>query len=536
MKNMKKNMRLLASFGVCILIFFLSPSTFAQRTILKSSVDDSISIKTITVAPVIDNVSQIYSKPLTSQLRNIVEADRQWNLRSFPDSIKTTPEEFEDNPEAVKAALKKAGTDALLSTRLTKSPNGIQLKLNLFLATDGFLLAQENLQDYPGFEISDLRGQLEVLYKKIKSSLPYAGTILSRKNQIVTLNLGTQQGLKEGYILSVVQIVKLNRHPRFRFVVSAEKEIIGRIVINKSEESLSFGSIEMERSEGVIQPGMKVVPVNFVTYTVAPTTPEGKILDDMAGRKDAPVMLGDSKPREWVPASAPSLGKFGLMLGMGDYSVNNTLTSVGAVSSGQMPTPSIHFNGELWLTKNWLMDVGLSQYVLSLANTYSGSTPGNISVASSKMNLHVGYNFLIQEDFWGPKFQVLGGYSKFASTVDTSSPVAFTSLDFYGMSFGLGGSLPVSQEYPLTLGARLMYHFNPTVSESPVTSGSSSSATVISFSGNGTYRWSEHMNLRGEMQYDLYSASFSGTGSRSPRASSASHTLTTFAGGIEYLF
>jgi len=515
--------------------FLFSQQTYGQKTVLKSSVDESLSIKTITVAPMVDNVSQIYSKPLTGQLRNIVEKDRQWDLRSYPDSVKTSPEEFEDKPASVQAALKKASTDALLSSRLTKGPNGITIKLSLFLAKDGLLLAQESLQDYSGFEITDLRSQLEILYAKLKSKLPYAGVVLSRKSQQVTINLGSDQGLRAGNELSVVQILKVTRHPRFHFVVSAEKEIIGKIQIDKSEESLSFGTIVLERSENVLKPGMKVIPINFVVYPPTPRTADGKILNDLSQRPDSQVSLGD-QPQEWVPAASPSLGKVGLMLGLGSYTVNNTLSTAGSVNGTQTPTPSIHLDGELWLTTNWLVSLGLKQYILSVSNGYPGSGPGQIGISSTQTTLQGGYSFLLHDTFFGPKFQVLGGYSKFASTVDTSSPMAFTSLSFSGLALGIAGSLPVSEETPLTIGAKLMYYLNTSVDESPVNSGASVSGKITSFSAFGTYRWTEHMNIRGELMYDLFSASFSGTGSRTDSASSASHTLTTFAGGIEYLF
>lgn len=533
---MINKLRRTSALFLLLLGSFFTSQTYGQKTVLKNSVDDSLTIKNVTVAPLADNVSQIYGKPLTLQLRSIVEADRQWNSRTYPDAIQTTPEEFEDKPEAVKAALAKANADALLSGRLTKGPKGISIKLNLFLAKDGLIVSQENLQDYERFEISDLRTQLENMYRQMKSRLPYAGTILSRKGNMVTVNLGTQQGIQVDRELSVIQILKVNRHPRFKFIVSTEKEIIGRIHIDKVDESLSFGSLVLERSENVVQPGMKIEPIDFVTYPLPPKAGDGQPVQGLEARPDSQVALGDH-PTEWVPKESPSLGKIGLMLGLGSYSVNNTLQSVGAVNAGQTPTPSIHLDGELWLTPTWFASIGLKQYLLSLSNAYPGSTPDRISVSSMQTTLQAGYNFLLSEDFFGPKFQVLGGYSKFASTVDTSSPTAYTSLSFSGFAMGIAGSLPVSEEMPLTMGAKLMYYLSSQVDESPVTSGASSSANITSFSAFGTYRWTEHMSFRGELMYDLFSASFSGTGTRgAASATSASHTVTTFAGGIEYMF
>jgi hypothetical protein len=201
-----------------------------------------------------------------------------------------------------------------------------------------------------------------------------------------------------------------------------------------------------------------------------------------------------------------------------------------------MPTPSIHFNGELWLTTNWFMSAGLSQYILSVPNPYANSSPSPLSISAAKTSLQLGYNFLLQEDFFGPKFQTFFGLSQFSSTIDTSLPTAFTSMNFSGIALGIGGSLPVAEEVPLTMGARLTYFLNPTVGESPVKSGESASASMTNFSVYGSYRYTEHMNLKAELVYDLFSASFSGQGSRSDIATSASHSLTTLAAGVEYLF
>lgn len=520
-----------------LLFSLVGLTTYGQSTILKSAIDNSVTVKTVTIAPFQDNVSQIYGKPLTGQMKAIVESDRQWDLRTFPDTIKNTPEEFEDQPSLVKAALKKAGTDAMITARVTKGPQGVNIRMNLFLANDGLVFVQESLQDFSGFEITDLRNQLELMFKKMKSRMPYAGFVMSRKGQLVTMNVGKNHGVREGMDLSVIQMIKLNRHPKFKFLISAEKEIIGRIKLDKVEEALSFGTLTLERSENVVQPGMKVMTTEFVEYPATPVTGDGKILDDLGQRPDSQVAFGNGQPREWVPETTPSFGKVGVMLGIGSYAISNTLRSVGGVDGSSNFTPSIHLDGELWLTRNWFMSLGLKQFVSQISNGYPGSSPGKINVSSMQTTLQAGYSFLMADQFYGPKIQVLGGYSKMQATVDDSSPTAFTSMNFGGMALGLAGSFPVSEETPITLGAKLMYYLTTSVDESPVSSGSSSSAKISTFSGFGTYKYTEHINLRGEIMYDLFSASFSGTGSRgADSATSASHTLTTVAAGVEYLF
>lgn len=513
--------------GIC-----LSSSTYGQQTILKSSLDDLVAIKNVTVAPLVDNVSQIYAQPLTVQLRALIEEDRQWNLRTFPEGERYSPEDLEDNPDTVKKILSKNLSEALIAGRLAKGPQGITIKLDLFLAKDGYLFAQEQLSNYSGFEMSDLRREISTLYKQLRAKIPFSGTVLSRKGNQVTVDIGTQQGLTEGADISVIQILKFNRHPKHHFIVSSEKEIIGKIKISKVDTSLSFGTITLERSENLIQPLMKVDKVEFLEYKNPAVDPA---LSDIADRKDSHT-LGES-PKEWVPMANPQYGKIGLMLGLSNYAISNTINSSGAVNSSQFPAPSIGMDGELWLSNEWILDFSLKQYILTVSNSLSGSSPGTINVSTTQMNLLMGYNFLLSDSFFGPKFQILGGYSQLASQVDNSSPSAYTSMTFSGFALGVAGAMPVDDVTPLNIGAKLLYFLNANVNETPVTSGASSSAKISHFSVFGSYKWTERINWKGELAYDLYSASFSGTGTRGAQsASSASHTITNFSLGIEYLF
>jgi hypothetical protein len=525
---MRKNISFLALFFVFSLF---GPLTFAQKTLLRSELDENLTINSVSVAPLFDNVSGIYAKPLQTQLSSIIEEDRQWSLTSFPLGNSASPEDFEDNPAKVISALSKNNADSLISGRITRGPQGISMKLNLFLKKDGLLIAQSKLENYSGFEIADLREQIKNLYQDLKTKLPYSGVILSRKGNLVTINVGSLQGVKDGDELNVVQLIKIQRHPKFNFIVSAEKEIIGRLKVTKSDVSLSFADVTLERYENVLQPKMKVEIIRFVEHR---SSTQSEKSPDLSERKDS-VFLGDS-PQEWTPAESPKIGKLALLLGLSNYSLSNTLESSGGVNASRFPTPTIGINTELWLTSQWLLNFRLQQHIVNVSNNLEGSGPGNISIAASQMGFFVGHNFLLSDSLVGPKFQVLGGYTQLSAQVDSSSPTAYTSVKMSGFGIGLNGSMPVDEKLPLSVGAQLVYYLTGQLDESPVTSGSSSSVKISQFSFFGNYQWTPRMNWRGELNYDLYSASLSGSGTRSESASSISHTLTNFLFGLEYLF
>lgn len=520
---------ILMSVSLILVLFPLS--TFAQKTILRGELDEMLTIKNVTLSPVVDNVGGIYSKPLTIQLQAIVEEDRQWSLNTFPESIKFTPEEFEDHPDYVQSALKKVNADALISTRIIKGSQGISIKMNLFLGRDGLLFAKSELLNHPAFEISDLRQKIRDLFLDLKSKVPFSGKILSRKGNQVTIDVGSLQGLKEGQDIDVVHIVKLNRHPKYNFIVSVEKEIIGKLKTTKIESSLSFADVVLERYEGVLQPNMKVEKVEFVEHPSigGPDSPP-----DLSNRKDK-FVLGEN-PQEWIPTPNPRIGKVALLLGLSNYAVSNTIDGSGAVNSSQFPTPNIGVDSEIWMTSEWFANFRLQQHIVSLSNSLGGSGPGTINMSSSQMGLYFGYNILPTEHYFSPKFQVLGGYSQLASQADTSSPMAYTSVSMSGFGLGVSGSLPIDEKVPMNVGAKFMYFLTGSISETPVTSGSSASVKISQFSAFGDYKWTERMNWRGQLDYDLYSANFTGTGTRSPGASSLSHTLINFLLGVQYLF
>lgn len=523
-----------------LLIFFLFSTclqVFAQNTVFKSSVDDSLSIHSVAVAPAIDNMSGIYARPLSAQLLQLVEDDRRWAIKAWPQDYKIVPENIEENSNEAKAVMKKLGVDALLTTRISKGPLGIAIYMNLFTASEGFILAQETLKDYAGFEISDLQKQQEILWQNLINKIPYVGVIMSRKAQMVTINAGSRQGLRDGKDLSVVQILKINRHPKFHFIISTEKEIIGRVHLDKVDDSISFASVTLERSAQVIQPGMKLIPIDFIEYSPTVKTGDGALITDINGRADKAVSVGSGDAQEWRPTQQASLGSVAMMVGLGTYNISNTLNSAGGVNGSNSFTPSAHIQGELWLTTDWFLDGGLRQYISSVPNNYSGSKPDKINVSTTETKLLLGHNFLLNEDFWGPRFQVLGGYSKITAAVDDSSPSAYTSISVGGFAIGLGGSFPLEETSPISLGARLLYFYSPSIDETPLTSGSSSSGKWTSFSAFGTYKWTSRMNLRGELIYDLFGANFSGSGSRGiDSASTVTHQMTTLTAGVEYLF
>lgn len=526
------------SFIRFIFVFIAYPAiplaqTNAQNTYV-SAVDQELTIKSIVIAPAFDNVGGIYARPLEEELRELLNDDKQWSFSSYPSGLKLKPENFEDNPSDVSKLLKESKSEAALTSRIIKGPRGISIYLTLFVGKEGLPFLQESITDYQGFETADLKEELRKLFEALKYRMPFRSTILSRRGQQVTLNLGSQYGLKQDSSVSVVQIVKINRHPKLNFMVSTEKEVLGRVKLFKVEPHLSFGYIEMEKEPGVITIGSKILPDEFVKYSLPVMTPSGRILQDISTRPESEVAFGDA-PEEWIPAMPPQFGKVELLAGLSSYTQNVKLNTAGPINGNSTLAPNIMVRGELWLNPEWHLGVQLRQSVFSLDNSLANSTPTSLNMAMSQYSVNVGYNFLLTNDFFGPKLQLGAGYLNTNFNVDDSSPTAFTTMKYGGLMIRIAGQFPLGDELPIELGGKLDFYPTASLSENK-TSGASASSQINNFSFFADYRLKTRFKIHGELLFENYGSSFSGTGQRDDSASSASHKLTTFFGGVQYLF
>jgi hypothetical protein len=519
---------------LCFYIVFASSfTTFAQNTFV-SKADQDLSIKTVVPVPCTDNVDGIYAKPLTEEIKNIVNDDKQWSLVEFPSDKNLKTDLLDESPNDVKAIQAASKADAVLSCKIVRGTKGLSMNMTLFAGAEGLPLIQDSFSDYKGFDIADVKSEAKKLFESIKYKMPYRAVIISRRGQQVTINLGSTYGLKPDSYVSVIQIIKVNRHPKLKFMVSTDKEVLGKIKLAKVEPYLSFGYIELERDPGVITVGSKIMPSEFVKYSVPAMTASGKVIEDITNRPDSDLAFGKD-PKEWKPEPPPQFGKVELMAGFGNYTQSVKLNSEGSFNGSSNFAPGLLVSGELWINPEWYLGIGIRQSIFSIDNGLVGSTPSKLNMAMGSYYVTGGYNFLLTDNFFGPKIQVAAGYMNTNFTVDGSTPTAFTTSHYGSFLLSIAGQFPLSEEIPMDFGAKFDFSVNPTLNED-ISSGASSSNNIYSFSVFGDYRLKQRFRIKGELIFDYYNSSFSGTGQRTDPASSTSHRMSTLYGGIEYLF
>lgn len=498
-----------------------------------SPIEETIAIKCVAIGKVSDNVDGIYANPLQTTLVNWFQKDRRFEPKFLTEKV-PTPDLLEQQPQTVRQLMEANDCNAYLGARVLRGANGLSLKVNLFSGRQGMLLVQETLTHPTAFETSEVESKLASLMEQLFEKLPYQGVILSRRGQLVTMNLGAQQKLRVGDPLTVVKIIDLERHPKLNFVVSTKSEVIGRIRVEKVEQHLSFGSLELERNETQIKSGDKIVFTSFKNLGVLPKTADGKIIES---EQFSPVAFGE-QPREWLPESKAQFGKASFLGGLSTVSLAQTLETSGGVSAKDGLSPTVSISGDFWLTDKWNLGASIKQIIAKIKNDLSGSSPSDLNYTLQEQKIWVKYNFLLEKNhFFGPKFHTSLGLQNMSSKVDDSSPRALTASDYGGLFLRFGGEFPFQTEFhQFLMGAHLNYFISPQMSEAPVTSGSSSQAQITQFSLYGGWQQTPKWSYRGELSFDLSSSSLSGAGSRAESASSMSLSTTSLLLGIDYSF
>jgi len=546
-----KRLRVFSSLAASLIAFglltpSLSPAQSAEKAVEQSAtyvsqIDSDLTLRRVAVLPSSDNVDGIYARPIESQITSLVKDSHRWDFSDATVSgAMPSISDLEEQPALALKTFGKLDADAFLVAVASRGAMGMSVRLDLFLKKDGRLVAQEAFKDNPRTEIPQLKEQIKILYSRLVAKLPYQGLILSRQGNRVTINLGKSDGLRKDQIVSAVQIISVQRHPKFGFLISTDKEILGQIKILKVDETLSFGAIVNERERGAIARFAKITSLAPVEYGDPSLEPDAS--RDLKARPDSNVAFGE-KPTEWVPSHPPSFGQIGFRVGFGSYDYNLSGISSDCCEAKSSLYPSITLDGEIWINPNWIARVQMTQGILSTSNPRSGSSPSDINHSYGRYQLELGYNFLLKDDFFGPKIQIDAGLATASTKVDDSNPRGLTSASFSGLLVGLMGLFPVDDAKIWYVGGKFNLFLFPSMSESPVTSGGDPKATINDFSLFAQRKLSENLRAVGSLDFSLYSASYSGAGNRydasgtTPEvATSLSQRHTVLSGGIVYMF
>lgn len=516
-----------------VLTVFFPTLAFALPSEYKSPADELITVQKISVLPVADNLDGIYSRPVEEAITEVIDNNHRWQLMPL-NAVGPiySPEELESDPIQVKRISGATDTDALIATKVTKGPSGISINMSMFLKRDGKLLFQQKQSQITAFEVRTIKSVATEMLSILLQRMPYSGIILSRQGPRVTVNLGTNDGVKVNQTVNVAQIIELERHPKFHFLVSTKKQTLGKVKLLKVDKTLSFGAITTEIEENAIQPGAKVIGFKPVQYAEAESGLLGKQnTKGLHTRPDHKMSFGE-KAIAWLPKRTPTFGRVGVHIGAGTFT--GKLSQATPLEAESSIYPTLVFDGEIWVTPKWSVHANVKQGIMSVDNPAS-SGPSNLSMSLSTYDFSIGYNFRLSSEVWGPQVIFEVGSTNYKLYVD-DVPTGLTTLSYSGIKLGLSGSAPITPDRQWSVGADFYWVINPKLTETPGSSGNSSSNSVSLFGINVGKKLGVNLQAIGRFNLEMYSTNFSGSGTRSTSATSASQRHASLTAGLNYFF
>ena len=109
-------------------------------------------------------------------------------------------------------------------------------------AKEGQPLAIESFQEKGETDIQIKRGTQLIAYK-LFNRIPYKGIVIDRSDKNYSVDAGRNQGVGKGTVMSVYEIVGINRHPFLNDVISVDKAEIGTLVVTEAGENSSIAKI-----------------------------------------------------------------------------------------------------------------------------------------------------------------------------------------------------------------------------------------------------------------------------------------------------
>ncbi|MES2802544.1 MAG: hypothetical protein V4654_08645 [Bdellovibrionota bacterium] len=522
---------------LCFVFFGLTAfvhTTLAQTSILKNKTpfptkytslsDQALVIKAVAVAPIYDNSNNIYKKSVEEHLKTLIKEDYFWALAEFNSPKKDMRvDEFDEDQQLTLQVLDTSQADAILTCYLIKGPQGLNIQMNLYTRDGGKLLLREEFQSATLFEVSKVNEAVTKMYALLKAKLPYSGYITSRNGSTVTVNIGKKSGLSDGAVITVAQILKVNRHPKLNFMTSVEKEILGRVSLTQVDTDSSFGEISFEKESGVIDRGSKILPLDVVKY---PSKGSAPLAEALPNEKNAV---------EWLPTPTPQYGRISFMGGFTDFTDNTILMNGTSLEAEKSLALTFDLSTELWITPEYFASLELQQASFKTSNALANSLPSTLNYSLNKMDLSFGYKYLIDGNFWGPQISASLGYYTHSVRVTDTTPTAFTSFDLTGVDLTVGGMFPVTLKNDVAIGAQAKFLFFENFSEKPVSSGGAS-PSFNQFDVLGTIQYTTNISFKGLISFTNVQATFSGSGTKNPASRSLDEKVSTYLVGIEYLF
>ncbi len=527
-------------------IALFSGSVFAETTIngvtygssgekLASSAgplaaEQQLRLKKVFLFPSIDDVSGALAPKLDERLAALFQANPRFEFVRDPQVIKAlSPDEstyykVAQNQEVHLEAAKVTGADTTVLLRTRNVGSNTKMVLELRDAAGALLFKEEG--EVPGSSTLEVRNQLiSRLFNGILSRLPFEGAVTGRTANTITVDLGVGS-LRQGEELEIARIISVQRHPLLGTVVGTDYSRTGKARVTTVDRVLSFAEITEEYSGERVTPGQKVLRSRPALSRKSEETGGRGDFDNRkppkgdSGSSGDQDLFDDRLKGEFDKPKA-RYGVAGANLYYGSLSYNQSVSGSANDYTGSGIGGT--FDGELWITKVWILS---AEYGFSNANL--SGTSGALG-ASTWKEFDVAAGYRIFPDALAEGVTLTGsiGYQVVNLTIPTSSSLSVGPKRFSGILLRADADIGFLERQKVTVGFGIQ-PFSSFTDTGPAI-GTPSGGTVLGFHLGWNRQLTNELTFRLGIRYSVANGNYENSGS-------ISNKRFTIGPGIYYSF
>lgn len=497
------------------------------------SSEQTLRLKKIFLFPAIDDLSGALAPKLDEKLAELFASNTRFELVRDPQVVKAlSPDEnsyykVAQNQSVHHEAAKVTGADTTVLLRTRNVGSNTQMTLELRDSTGALLFQEEG--SVAGSAPLDARFDLIAkLYKGVLGRLPFEGAITGRTAGTLTVDLGLGN-LKLGEEIDIARIVSVQRHPLLGTVVGTDYVRTGRAKVTSVDRVLSFAEVEEEFAGERIAPGQKILRARSVVVRRSDDEePQQKPIVNKAKPSKAEPM--ETEPKEADPFDGRLKGDFdqpkarygsaGANLYYGSLSYIQTTGGTSSDYSGSGIGGDL--NGELWVTKNWILSgaYGFSSATLAGASTLGASSWHDFGLAA-------GYRIFPENLAEGVMLTGSIGYQVISFDVPSSAPLTVGAKRFSGIVLRADSEIGFLEQQKISVGFSIQPFSSYT--ETGPSLGTPSGGTALGFHLGWNRQITSELTFKIGLKYTVANGSYE-------NSSTVSNKRFAIGPGIYYSF
>lgn len=410
-------------------IFLIFILFFSQQVFSLSS----LNLRKCLLLPITTDIEQSkYASVIYSELEESLKKSSQCNyvdnidLVSILQNYQNNLKEYLNNTKILKLIANKSLAGSLIRIHLEEKDRELP-KINLSIVGD----SDESIYLDEVIELEEDGEQVDKILSiinKFFENVPFDFYVLDVDGEHITLENRGNLNLNEEDTLLITRVVQEKRHPKLKNIVSFETQKLGIAKVIKVSPYVIYAGL-IEGNNERIKTG------DWAKWS-------GERVEKM-------------RSTEWREEERLSTKDYGRVAHLGPYFVG------GSTSRNQVLSKSVNLasgitygagiKGELWITRNYIID-GRGEFKTGALSKVEGSLlNSSYTFQSSHYHARVGYRYLPMEHFYGPRLDVLLGYTATTLTLNGDQSDGMATTAYSGPSLALRADMPLIKDLRFSL-------------------------------------------------------------------------------------